>query len=149
MQILVDADSCPKAVKEILFRAAERRQISMILIANTLIKIPDSVYITNIEVDAGLDIADDKIVELTCKGDLIITADIPLADRVVEKGAYALNPRGSLYTEENIREIRSLRDFSHELRNSGVDIGGPANFNHKDRQAFANQLDRFLTKQLN
>ena len=149
MKIFVDADAFPKVIKDILFRAAGRHRVPMILVANQQVNIKKSPYISCIAVPAGPDVADDRIVELVQHGDLVITADIPLADRVVERWAYAINPRGELYTEENIKDRLAVRDLMNELRNGGVITGGPSSFSQKDRQAFANQLDRFLTKHCN
>jgi len=146
MKIFVDADACPNVIKEILYRAVERVKISMVLVANQYIKTPSSPYISSIVVPQGFDVADEKIVELVMPGDLVITADIPLADFVVTKGAFALNPRGYLYTEDNIKQRLTMRNFMEELRSGGVDTGGPSSFSQKDRKAFANQLDKFLTK---
>lgn len=145
MQIWVDADACPAVIKEILFRAAERRQISTVLVANQMLRTPPSRFIRAIQVPAGFDVADAHIVEQVAPGDLVITADIPLASFVIERGAHALNPRGEMYTVENIRERLGMRNFMEELRGSGVNTGGPPSFSQADRQAFANQLDRFLT----
>ena len=146
MQIWVDADACPKVIKEILFRAAERRQIPLTLVANKLLYCPPSRVIRALQVPAGFDVADNKIVELTEPGDLVVTADIPLAAGVIAKGGHALNPRGELYTVDTIRERLAMRDFMDELRSSGVETGGPAALSQSDRQAFANQLDRLLAK---
>lgn len=146
MQIWVDADACPNVIKQILFQAADRLQIHTTLVANQLISTPGSRYIKAIQVAAGFDVADQEIVKLVTQGDLVITSDIPFAADVLNKGAHALNPRGSFYTNENIREELSMRQFMEDLRSSGIDTGGPAAFSHADRQAFANQLDRFLTK---
>lgn len=146
MQILIDADATPVAIKEILFRAAERNNIMLILVANQPMKHPGSPFISSIVVPAGPDEADDRIAEILQPGDLVITADIPLADRVVTKGGFALNPRGVFYTEANIKERLAMRDLMDELRNSGINTGNQAAFSNRDRQAFANQLDRFLTK---
>lgn len=146
MQIWVDADACPGVIKEILFRAATRTQIMLTLVANQALRTPASPYIKSLQVPAGFDVADNRIVELLEAGDLVITADIPLAASVIEKGGYALNPRGTLYTQENIRETLSLRNFMADLRSSGVETGGPPLFNQRDRQAFANQLDRLLAQ---
>ena len=145
MQIWVDADACPNAVKDILFRAAERVRISVTLVANQYLKTPPSRYVKSLRVSAGFDVADNRIVQLLDRGDLVVTADIPLAAEVIAQGGYAIDPRGRLYTEDNIRERLNLRDFMDELRGTGVDTGGHAAFGHGDRQAFANQLDRFLT----
>jgi hypothetical protein len=144
--IWVDADACPKVIKEILFRAAERVNIPLTLVANQPIPIPRSRYIQTIQVASGFDVADNHIVQQTQADDLVITADIPLAAEVIAKGALALNPRGELYTEANIRERLVMRDFMDTLRGSGVMTGGPASLNLADRQAFANQLDRLLAK---
>lgn len=146
MQIWVDADACPNVIKDILFRAAERRQIALILVANKPLRTPPSSYIRSMQVAAGFDVADNRIVEQLQPGDLVITADIPLAAAAIGKGAHALNPRGELYTRENIRERLTMRDFMDQLRSTGVNTGGPATLAHSDRQAFANQLDRFLTR---
>lgn len=146
MQIWVDADACPNVIKEILFRAAKRVEVKTTLVANQELQIPASPYIDAVQVRAGLDIADNYIAQHLEVGDLVITADIPLAAEAVGKGAYALNPRGEFYTPENIRERLSLRNFLDELRSGGVDTGGPPPFNQRDRQAFANQLDRFFVK---
>jgi len=146
MQIWVDADACPKVIKEILFRLADRRKVHITLLANSFMRIPNSSYIEFLKVPAGLDEADKQIVQKTLSGDLVITADIPLAADVIKKGGYALNPRGEFYTEENVKTHLSMRNFMDELRNNGVDTGGPPAFNMKNRQAFANQLDRFVTQ---
>ena len=146
MQIWVDADACPAVIKDILYRAAERKQVALILVANKSLRIPASPYIRSVLVAGGFDVADHKIVEQVQAGDLVITADIPLAADVVKKGGYALNPRGDLYTKDNIQERLTLRNFLGELRNTGVVTGGPPPLNHSDRQAFANQLDRLLTR---
>ena len=146
MHIWVDADACPAVIKEILFRAAVRAQVKVTLVANQPLRTPSSPFIQSMQVPAGFDVADDRIVELVQRGDLVITADIPLAAGAIDKGAIALDPRGTLYTTENIRETLSLRNFMAELRGSGVETGGPSGFTQADRQAFANQLDRLLTK---
>ena len=146
MQIWVDADACPVAIKEILYRAADRAHVRVTLVANQPLRIPVSPYIRFTQVPAGLDVADRRIVELLAAGDLVVTADIPLAAAAIEKGAHALNPRGELYTTENIRERLSMRNFMDELRGSGVATGGPAVLGPRDRQAFANALDSFLAK---
>jgi len=148
MQIWVDADACPVVIKEIIFRAAERLQISTTLVANQMLRTPPSRYIRAIQVPSGFDVADAHIVDQLAAGDLVITADIPLASLVIERGAHALNPRGELYTTANIREILTMRNFMEELRGAGVETGGPAAFSLSDRQTFANQLDRFLAKHL-
>ena len=146
MQIWVDADACPNVIKEILFRAAERVQTSLILVANKTLRPPPSRYISSIRVGAGLDVADNTIVKEMESGDLVITADILLAAEVIGKDGYALNPRGEFYSKENIEERLTMRNFMDELRDAGVNTGGPATLNQKDRQAFANQLDRFLAR---
>ena len=146
MQIWVDADACPNVIKEILFRAAERVQTSLILVANKPLRTPPSRYVSSIRVGAGLDVADNAIVKEMEPGDLVITADIPLAFEVIGQGGHALNPRGEFYSKENIEERLTMRNFMDELRGSGVNTGGPATLSQKDRQAFANQLDRFLAK---
>ncbi len=145
MKIWVDADACPVVIKEILFRAAERTRIELLLVANRSVRIPSSPFIQFIRVPAGLDVADNEIVKRLSAGDLVITSDIPLAAEVVEKGGHALNPRGELYTEENIQDRLSMRDFMDTLRASGVDTGGPSALSRSDRNYFANQLDKFLT----
>ena len=145
-KIWVDADACPKVIKEILFRAADRVGMPLILVANQPLQVPGSRYIRTIQVGAGFDVADNHIVLQAEAGDLVITADIPLAAEVIAKGCLALNPRGDLYTGDNIRQRLNMRDFMDTLRSSGVDTGGPAAFSHADRQAFANVLDRLLAK---
>lgn len=145
MQVWVDADACPAEIKDLLFRAAKRTQIKVTLVANQPMRTPRSEFIDSLLVPAGLNVADQRIVELTEEGDLVVTADIPLAAQVVEKGGHALNPRGALYTAENIGQRLAVRDLMDDLRGEGQITGGPANFNAKDRQAFANQLDRWLT----
>ena len=146
MKIYVDADSCPKVIKEILYKTAHRHKIVLILVANQFMNTPESEFIEKIIVKEGADVADDKIVELITDDDLAITADIPLADRVVEKDSVALNPRGFLYTKENIKPILSNRNFLTDLRNNGLITGGPAPFSQKDVHNFANKLESFLVK---
>jgi uncharacterized protein YaiI (UPF0178 family) len=146
MKIWIDADACPKPIKELLFRAAERRKIVLTLVANKAIGFPTSGWVRGIQVAAGPDVADQEIVRLLEPGDLVVTADIPLTAEVIEKGGFALDPRGDFFSEENIRERLSLRNFLDELRSGGVETGGPAAFSGKDKQAFANQLDRFLAR---
>ena len=148
MQIWVDADACPVVIKEIIFRAAERLQISTTLVANQMLRTPPSRFIRAIQVPSGFDVADAHIVEQLAAGDLVITAHIPLASLVIERGAHALNPRGELYSTANIQEILTMRNFMDELRGAGVETGGPAAFSLADRQSFANQLDRFLAKHM-
>ncbi|MBF0219826.1 MAG: YaiI/YqxD family protein [Gammaproteobacteria bacterium] len=142
----VDADACPKVIKEILYRAAERQQFPLLLVANQPLGVPRSPWIKTVRVAAGFDVADNHIVQQAMVGDLVITADIPLAALVVEKGCVAINPRGDLYTPDNIRQRLNMRDFMESLRSSGVQTGGPPPLNHQDRMAFANQLDRLLAK---
>jgi len=142
--IWVDADACPGVIKEILFRAAEREKISVTLVANQWLRTPPSRYIHAVQVPGGFDIADGEIVRRVAAGDMVVTQDIPLAALVLEKGALALNPRGELYTRETIAQRLSMRNFMEELRGSGVDTGGPAAFGQRDRQSFANALDRWL-----
>ena len=144
MHIWVDADACPGVIKEILFRAAERTRRPLTLVANQTLRIPASPLIRMIQVPGGFDEADKYIATHVQAGDLVITADIPLAAAIVEKDAHALSPRGELYGKENIRELRDLRNFMDTLRSTGVETGGPAAFSAGDRQAFANRLDRLL-----
>lgn len=143
----MQTDACPVVIKEILFRAAERTRTEIILVANKLLRVPPSPNIRAVQVPAGFDVADNKIVQDMSGGDLVITADIPLAAQVITKGGHALNPRGELYSTSNIQERLAMRNFMEELRGSGVDISGPASFNQGDRQAFAAELDRFLVRQ--
>lgn len=145
-QIWVDADACPKVIKEILYRAAERVGVPVTLVANQPLQVPRSRHIHRIQVAAGFDVADNHIVQHAAADDLVITADIPLAAEVIAKGCLALNPRGELYNEDNIRQILNMRDFMDTLRGSGVATGGPVALNQADRQAFANQLDRWLAR---
>ncbi len=144
MQIWVDADACPAVIKEILFRAAQRTRRPLVLVANQLLRVPASPWIRALQVPKGFDVADNHIVAHVAADDLVVTADIPLAAAVIERGANALNPRGEFYSAENIRELLDLRNFMDTLRATGVDTGGPAAFGQADRQAFANRLDRFL-----
>ena len=144
MQIWVDADACPNVIKEILFRAAERLELMLTLVANQPLRIPASRYIKTLQVSRGFDEADNEIAARVQPGDLVITADIPLAASVIQRGGRALDPRGEFYTQDNIEERLTMRTFMDELRSSGVETGGPPPFNHADRQAFANQLDRFM-----
>jgi uncharacterized protein YaiI (UPF0178 family) len=147
MKIWVDADACPGVIKDILYRAAERAELHLILVANQVLRTPASPWIRVVQVGRGFDVADNHIANAVESGDLVITADIPLAAGVVEKGASALNPRGELYNPENVRELLDMRNFMDTLRSTGVETGGPSPFSHADRQAFANQLDRFLARQ--
>ncbi|WP_312265023.1 YaiI/YqxD family protein [Mixta calida] len=144
MPIWVDADACPKVIKDILYRAAERSQIELILVANQPLAVPPSRFIRTLRVAAGFDVADNEIVQRVSATDLVITADIPLAADVLAKGAAALNPRGERYSEATIRERLTMRDFMDTLRSSGVQTGGPAALNQRDRQQFAAELDKWL-----
>ncbi len=146
MKIWVDADACPKVIKEILFRVAERKKVSVTLLANQWIRTPESPHISFIQVADGPDIADDEIVNKCAAGDLVVTADIPLAARIVEKGALALDPRGKMYDKENIKQVLSMRDFMDSLRGSGIETGGPGGLHQRDRESFANKLDQLLAK---
>jgi uncharacterized protein YaiI (UPF0178 family) len=146
MQIWVDADACPAAVKDILFRVADRLQLQVTLVANQLIRVPGSRFIRALQVPSGADVADAEIVERLVEGDLVVTGDIPLAALVLEKGGFALNPRGDWYTKDTIAQQLTMRAFMEELRSGGVDTGGPASFGHSDRQNFANALDRHLAR---
>lgn len=147
MQIWVDADACPGEIKELLFRAAQRRQVQVTLVANQSLWTPASPYIATVLVGDGANVADRKIVELVSPGDLVVTADIPLAGDVVAKGAHALNPRGELYTDGNVGDRLAMRNLLDEMRGAGHTLRGPSGFTAKDRQAFANELDRWLAKQ--
>lgn len=147
MKIWVDADACPVVVREILFRAAARTGVELILVANQALDRPSSPNIKTLQVSKGFDVADDEIVRRLTAGDLVITSDIPLAAEVIEKGGHALSPRGEMHSTENIRARLNMRDFLDTMRASGVDTGGgPAAFSQRDKQTFANNLDRFLTK---
>jgi uncharacterized protein YaiI (UPF0178 family) len=146
MKIWVDADACPGAVKDILYRVAERVQVDVTLVANQLLRVPPSKYVRAIQVPSGFDVADREIVRLAQPGDLVITADIPLAADILEKGTHALNPRGDFYTPDNIAQQLTMRAFLDELRGSGVDTGGPSAYGQADRQRFANALDRHIRK---
>ncbi|AZG16873.1 YaiI/YqxD family protein [Cupriavidus pauculus] len=146
MQILVDADACPVVVKEMLFRAAQRVEVCVTLVANKYMRTPPSRFIKALQVPAGFDAADDRIVELASSGDLVITADIPLAAAALEKGAYVLAPRGNWFSRENIQERLTMREVMDQLRGSGIDTGGPAPYAAQDSKAFAAQLDRFLAR---
>ena len=143
-QIWVDADACRGPIKEILFRAAERAQVMVTLVANQMLRTPATRWVRAIQVAGGFDVADNEIVQRLAAGDLVVTQDIPLAAQAIDKGALALHPRGELYTRETIAQRLSMRNFMDELRGAGVDTGGPATFHARDRQAFANQLDRWL-----
>ena len=146
MKVWIDADACPVVIKEILFKAARRTGIQLTLVANQSMQTPPDKNITSLQVPQGFDVADDEIVKLVEAGDLVITSDIPLASEVIEKGGQALSPRGELFTPNNIGGRLNMRDFLDTMRSSGVHGGGPPPLNKQDRQAFANQLDRILTK---
>ena len=149
MKIWVDADACPRAIKDILFRAAERTRVELILVANQYLQTPPSKFIKSLQVSQGYDMADNEIVKKIDAGDLVITADIPLAAEVTEKGGHALNPRGELYTTDTIKAHLSMRDFMNTLRSSGIQTGGPSALSQSDRLAFANSLDKFLVRYVN
>lgn len=146
MKIWVDADACPVVIKEILYRAAERTGVQLTLVANQALNIPNSDHINTLQVSKGFDVADDEIVKRLGAGDLVITSDIPLAAEVIDNGGHALSPRGEMHTTENIRARLNMRDFLDTMRASGVDTGGPPALSQRDRQEFANNLDRFLTR---
>jgi uncharacterized protein YaiI (UPF0178 family) len=147
VKVWVDADACPVVVKEILYRAADRTGVELTLVANQPLNTPSSPNINTLQVPQGFDVADDEIVKRCESGDLVITSDIPLAAEVIEKGGHALSPRGELHTKENIGARLNMRDFLDTMRSSGVEMsGGPAAFSQRDKQDFANNLDRFLTK---
>jgi uncharacterized protein YaiI (UPF0178 family) len=146
LQIWIDADACPNMIKDVLFKAAERLHVQLTLVANQYIRTPPSKVIRSIQVEQGFDVADNAIVELLQPGDLVITADVPLADEVITKGAHALNPRGTLYTKENVKSHLSRRDLMAELRDGGLVSGGPPPLDQKDVQQFANALDRLLAR---
>ena len=146
VNIWVDADACPAVVKDILYRAAERAQVTLTLVANQPLRTPRSTFIRVVQVPRGFDVADNEIARRVQPGDLVVTADIPLAAQVIERGGHALDPRGELYSPDTIRERLTMRDFMDELRASGVQTGGPPPLAHGDRQRFANQLDRLLTQ---
>ena len=146
MRIWVDADACPKVIKDILFRAAERVGIELVLVANQPLRVPPSRHVRTLQVASGFDVADQRIVAELAAGDLVVTADIPLAALVIGRGGTALNPRGELYTEANIGERLAMRNLLDELRGTGTITGGPPPLDQRDRQAFANQLDRLLAR---
>ncbi len=145
MKIWVDADACPVAIKEILYRAANRTEIELTLIANQMLRVPPSPWIKALQVPSGFDAADRRIAQEVAAGDLVVTADVPLAAQVIAKGAVVIDPRGELLDKGNIQERLSMRNFMETLRNTGVETGGPASLSAADRQAFANQLDRLLS----
>ena len=146
MPIWVDADACPQVIEEIVFRAADRAGVLTTLVANTTLRIPPSPFIRTIRVKKGFDVADREIVEQIAPGDLVITADIPLAAEVIARGAHALDPRGELYTPDNVRERLAIRNLMQELRSGGELVGGPAAFTQANRQRFANHLDQWLSR---
>lgn len=146
MKIWIDGDACPNAIKDILFRAAERTATRLTLVANHTVKIPRSPHISFLQVASGFDVADNEIVKRLAPGDLVITGDIPLAAEIIENGGRALNPRGELYTADNIKARLTMRDLMESLRSSGVESGGQAPLNHGDRKAFADQLDKIITR---
>ena len=148
-QIWIDADACPVVIKEILFKAANRTETQITLVANHALHLPPSRYLSFIQVSAGFDVADNEIVKRMHTGDLVITSDIPLADEVITKGGLALSPRGELFSAGNIKSKLSMRDFMDVIRSSGVQTGGPSALSQADKQSFANQLDQWLNKQLN
>jgi uncharacterized protein YaiI (UPF0178 family) len=148
MKIWVDADACPAVIKDILYRAANRAQVPLTLIANQMLRVPPSPWIRALQVPSGFDVADRRIAEEATAGDLVITADVPLAALVIAKGARVLDPRGDLLDAGNIQERLTMRNFMEGLRSSGVETGGPAAFSAADRHAFANRLDALLAKQL-
>ncbi|MGM0526295.1 MAG: YaiI/YqxD family protein, partial [Pseudomonadota bacterium] len=146
MKVWVDADACPVVIKEMLYRAANRKPVEVTLVANQPIWVPPSKWVTSIQVSSGFDVADDEIVARVQTGDLVITSDIPLADEVISKGALALSPRGELFSKENIKSRLNIRDFMDTMRASGIQSGGPAALSQRDKMNFANQLDRWLAK---
>lgn len=146
MQIWVDADACPVVVREILFKAAQRTGVSLTFVANQIVRVPPVANIRSLQVSSGFDVADNEIVRRAEKGDLVITSDIPLAAEVIAKGALALNPRGELYTADTVRSKLNIRDFMDTMRSSGVHTGGSAAYGQREKQAFANQLDRYLAR---
>ena len=148
MKIWVDADACPVVIKEILYRAAERKKIALTLVINQALKIPGSNFIRCLQVGTGFDEADDEIVRHMEPGDLIITADIPLAAEVINQKGFALSPRGELFQESTIKARLTMRDFLETMRSAGEHTGGPPPLSHNDRKAFADQLDKLIQKQI-
>lgn len=148
MTIWVDADACPGVIKDILYRSAQRASLQVTLVANRALQVPRSPWISMVQVQRGFDVADNHIVEVAAAGDLVITADIPLAAAAVGKGASALNPRGELYTKDNVQGLLDMRNFMDTLRSSGVETGGPPALSNGDRQMFAAQLDRWIARQV-
>ncbi len=149
MRIWVDADACPTVIKEILFRAADRTGVRLTLVANNPVRVPRSRFIDSLRVPSGFDVADNEIVRQIKAGDLVVTADIPLAAEAMDKGGHALNPRGEMYSTDTIRSRLNMRDFMDTMRASGVNTGGPPPIGPGDRKAFADSLDRFLAKHVN
>ncbi len=147
MTIWVDADACPGVIKDMLYRAAQRASLKLTLVANRALQVPRSTWISMVQVPRGFDVADNHILEMAAAGDLVITADIPLAAAVVGKGASALNPRGELYTRDNVQGLLDMRNFMDTLRSSGVETGGPPALSNNDRQAFAAELNRWIARQ--
>ena len=147
MTIYVDADACPNLIKEIIFRAADRTATKTVLIANQYIRVPPSKFISSVQVSSGFDVADNEIVQRVDAGDLVITSDIPLAAEVIDKNALALSPRGELFTASNVKSRLNIRDFMDTMRASGVQTGGPPPLGQQEKQAFANELDKYLAKQ--
>ncbi len=146
MKVMIDADACPRAAKDVLYKTTERLKIELLLVANQYIKTPPMPHIRNVVVGEGYNVADDKIVELTEENDLVITSDIPLADRVIKKGGHVLTPRGELFDEDSISHRLAMRDLMDELRSCGMETGGPSAYSKQDRQEFVNALDRCLTR---
>ena len=146
MEIYVDADACPKPVRDILYRVSERTQLPVIFVANTPLSIPRNNKVKMVQVAKGFDVADNYILNRLSKGDLVITADIPLAAEIIDAGGHALNPRGEVYNPQNIRSRLNIRDFMETMRGSGIHTGGPPPISKRDRMTFANALDRFITK---
>jgi uncharacterized protein YaiI (UPF0178 family) len=147
MTIWVDADACPGVIKDMLYRAAQRASLQLTLVANRALQVPRSPWISMVQVPGGFDVADNHILDIAVAGDLVITADIPLAAAVVGKGASALNPRGELYTRDNVQGLLDMRNFMDTLRSSGVETGGPPALSNNDRQAFGAQLNRWIARQ--
>lgn len=148
MKIWIDADACPKLIKEYIFKSSYRLQVHVCLVANNYMNIPHSPLISFIHVEQGDDVADNYIADHIVEGDLVVTADIPLAAIVVSKGVTGINPRGEIYTEENVGERLSMRDFMKSIRDSGVDTGGPSSFDAKDKERFANSFNRIMTQMM-
>lgn len=146
MKIWVDADAAPAPVKEILFRAAERKKVQLTLVANQALRVPPSAFIKSVQVAKGFDVADSEIVLRAEAGDLVITSDIPLAAEVIEKGALVISPRGEKLTSNNIKARLNMRDFLETMRSSGIESGGPPAYSQTDRKAFADQLDKYLAQ---